>query len=97
MYWYISPAADAAISAAIAADPRRKWDPRSNTPSLADLKGSARQYAAKYARSRGRLLTKAGVKVTTCTCGERRRLVYLVTLPGEPLTATGAPATLTQQ
>ena len=91
-YWYLSRAADAAIDRALEADPRRRWDPRTDTPSLASLGGKAKSYGGRYAASRAALLAAAGAELRSAYYGRHRRLVFVVTMPGETLDTSGAPA-----
>lgn len=85
--WYLSPAADAAIDAAIAADHRRSWDPRRETVSLSTLSGKAKRYGGRYMRSREELLWAADVEVRELYASPAGRRVWVVTMPGEPLSA----------
>lgn len=85
--WYCSPAASAAISRALAENSRRTWDPRSESPSLASLKGLARAYKARYRVSRNRLLRAAGVAIREHRSRRTGALAYIVTMPEEPLSS----------
>lgn len=85
-YWYLSPAADEAIDASLSRHPRR-WDPRDDSPSLATLQGEANLWGASYLRSRNKTLEDAGVSVISGYFGPSGRLCYIVTMPGEPISA----------
>lgn len=85
--WFLSPAADQAIDAALSADGRRSWDPRRDSPSLATLQGKAKNYGGHYVRSRARLLRAAGVRVRAHYGRTTGALAWIVVLPGEPLSA----------
>lgn len=63
-YWYVTPAAEAAVKAAIASDHRRTWNPLSDSPSLSTLAGKAKRFGDRYEHSRKRLFAAAGVSVT---------------------------------
>jgi len=85
-YWYQSPSAREAIDGVLERNGRRSWDPRKNKPSLADLKGTAKEYGGKYAASRERLLSAAEVDVREIY-DRRGRRVFVVTTREEPLSA----------
>jgi hypothetical protein len=106
-YWYLSLSADHAIDAAIAANPRRSWNPRREAPSLATLQGRAKLWSGKYRRSLAALMARTGYGTSTALAwcdviaprdagghgGRKVRLVWCprVGLAGETVADTGAP------
>lgn len=89
-YWHITPAAEAKLRETFLANPRRKWWPFDDSPSLATLKGKAKDFSWLYHRSRENLMARAGVAWTLQDRSERwggdtqrrRRVIGFVWLPG---------------